>query len=282
MARGEYDQAIPVRRRDEVGRLAEAFNAMARAVGRSQLQMRALIANVSHDLKTPLTSILGFSQALRDRAVQGDAAVVETGGIIHEEAERVRALVDDLLYLSEIEAGGVPLQQEAVDLGALALRSARRFAPRFAANGITFTSLPAEGVIVRGDAAKLERVLDNLLDNTAKYTPAGGQVVVRVSGGNAAELAVFNSGVTIPAEELERIFDRFYRLDRTRSGAARGSGLGLAIARELAELHGGTLSAASDAEGTRFTLRLPLAPRERVHHPHPEGAAPAPAPPLPR
>jgi signal transduction histidine kinase len=135
MALGDYDQEIPVRRRDEVGRLAEAFNGMARAVGRGQAQMRALIANVSHDLKTPLTSVLGFSQALRDRTVTDPDAVAELAAIIHEEGERVQALVEDLLYLSEIEAGSVPLQQDAIDLDDLLARAARRFAARFAGAG---------------------------------------------------------------------------------------------------------------------------------------------------
>jgi signal transduction histidine kinase len=277
MARGQFDHDIPVRRDDEVGRLAKAFNLMAREVGRSHIQMRALIANVSHDLKTPLTSILGFSQALRDRDVEGADATAETGAIIHEEAERVQSLVDDLLFLSEIESGQVPLLQDPVDLSVLTARSVRRFAPRFEEKGIAVTVDAPDALTVRGDAAKLERILDNLLDNAAKYAPNGAAVTVRATGGDAVTVAVHNSGSHIPAEELPRIFERFYRRDRARSGAPRGSGLGLAIARELAELHGGTLTAASDAEGTTFRLRLPAA-RHELHFRRPErGAAASPA-----
>ncbi|MGH2584394.1 MAG: sensor histidine kinase, partial [Dehalococcoidia bacterium] len=262
MARGRYGQEIPVRRRDEVGRLARAFNVMAREVGRSHMQMRALIANVSHDLKTPLTSILGFSQAIHDRTVEGPEASAEAGGIIHQEAERVQSLVDDLLFLSEIEAGQVLLQQDALDLAVLTARAVRRFAPRFAERGITLTTEPAASVLVRGDAAKLERILDNLLDNALKYTPTGGEVSVRIDGGDHVTVTVFNSGSFIPREDLPGIFDRFHRLDRARSGPQRGSGLGLAIARELAELHDGTLEAASDQAGTTLRLRLPSAGTE--------------------
>src|SRR5215211_6556177 len=290
MARGRFDHDIPARRDDEVGRLANAFNVMAREVGRSHMQMRALIANVSHDLKTPLTSILGFSQALRDRDVEGADAVAETSGIIHEEAERVQSLVDDLLFLSEIESGQVPLLRDPVDVGVLIARSARRFAPRFEEKGISLTILPSPDlarpptpdsrlppVTVRGDAAKLERILDNLLDNAVKYTPEGGAVQVRATGGDEVAVAVHNSGSHIPPADLARIFDRFYRLDRARSGPQRGSGLGLAIARELAELHGGTLTATSGEEGTTFRLSLPVAePEPRVRRPQ-RGAATSPA-----
>jgi signal transduction histidine kinase len=265
MARGNYDQEIALRRNDEVGRLAAAFNGMARQVGRSHVQMRTLIANVSHDLKTPLTSILGFAQALRDGAVEGPEQTVETGAIIHEEAERVQALVDDLLYLSEIEARQVVLAHEPVDLGALAARSARRFEPSLQERGVTLTvGAPAatHRLVVNGDSAKLERVLDNLLDNACKYTPEGGRVEVRtadVSGAPpAVRLQVFNTGSFIPPEDLPRVFERFYRLDRTRARAG-GSGLGLAIAKELAELHGGSLTASSDASGVTFALTLPRA-----------------------
>jgi signal transduction histidine kinase len=281
MARGRYEQEIPVRRSAEVGRLARAFNLMAREVGRSHLQMRALFANVSHDLKTPLTSILGFSQALRDGTVEGADAVVETGAIIHEEAERVRALVEDLLFLSEIDAGETPLVSAPVDLSDLLLRCGRRFAARFAARGITFTVEPSVSIVVQGDAGKLERVLDNLLDNALKYTPAGGRVELRAAAGADAAVTLFNSGAAIPAAELDRIFDRFYRLDRARSGVARGSGLGLAIARELAELHGGTLAAGSGGGGVTLTLHLPLVAAQAETGPARTPDAGPGAPPLP-
>jgi signal transduction histidine kinase len=268
MARGNYDQAIPLRRTDEVGRLAAAFNGMARQVGRSHVQMRALIANVSHDLKTPLTSILGFSQALRDGDIDGPQAR-ETAGIIHEEAVRVRALVDDLLYLSEIDARQVVIAAAPLDVAVLVARAARRFELPLRERGIGLSAvLPAEGTLfVQADSAKLERVLDNLMDNARKYTPAGGTVEVRagLAGGAmpGVRLEVFNSGPRIPDEVLSRMFERFYRYDRTR-GRTGGSGLGLSIAKELVELHGGTLTATSSDTGMTLTVHLPrfIAPTE--------------------
>lgn len=262
MAQGNYDQAISLRRGDEIGRLASAFNQMARQVGRSHVQMRTLLANVTHDLKTPLTSILGFSQALRDGTVSSDDTA-ETAAIIHAEAERIQALVEDLLYLSEIDAGQVLLAREPVDLAALAGRCARRFEPGLRERGISLTfegvAAPAS-LVVEGDSARIERILDNLLDNTRKYTPTGGTVAVRLRAlpppGPAVRVEVHNSGSPIAAEELPRLFDRFYRVERAR-GRSGGSGLGLAIARELAELHGGTLSVSADPTGTTFALTLP-------------------------
>jgi signal transduction histidine kinase len=257
MARGEFEQDIPVRRRDEVGRLATAFNRMAREVGRGHQQMRSLIANVSHDLKTPLTSILGFSQALRDGDLGDETNARETAAIIHDEAERVRALVDDLLFLSEIEAGQIPVQRDRVDIAVLVARSARRFAHRFEAQGMAFTLDAPANAEALGDAGKIERILDNLLDNALKYTPPDGAVTLRVETGEQLSVTVSNTGSAIPADELPRLFDRFYRLDRARSGRTRGSGLGLSIARELAGLMGGSLDAESGDGRTAFRLLLP-------------------------
>lgn len=264
MARGDFEHDIPTGRSDEVGRLAQAFNRMAREVGRSQLQMRALVANVSHDLKTPLTSILGFSQALRDGAIDAPLAVAEASAIIHAEAERVQALVDDLLYLSELESGHLPVARDPVDLGVLTMRAARRFAPTFADRQMRLDLTADPGVVVWGDAAKLERILDNLLDNAAKYGASGGDVRVQVLGGERAQVRVFNSGSYISAADLPRVFDRFRRLDHARGDTTRGNGLGLAIARELVELHGGTLSVTSDGDGTTFIVTLPARAAEQA------------------
>ena len=277
MARGNYDQEIPLRRRDEVGRLAAAFNGMARQVGRSHIQMRSLIANVSHDLKTPLTSILGFSQALRDGDVEG-AQAADTAAIIHEEAVRVRALVDDLLYLSEIDARQLVLSRAPLDLGVLAARAVRRFEPSLREHGVSVTvDVASTNLVVEGDSAKLERILDNLLDNARKYTLSGGSVAVRVREAEGMPrsvlLSVFNSSARIPEDELPRLFERFYRLDRAR-GRTSGSGLGLAIARDLAELHGGTLTVTSNERGATFTLTLPALPPTFTIAPRPAAEPP--------
>lgn len=262
MARGNFDQEVALNRPDEIGRLAAAFNAMAREVGRSYLQTRALIANVSHDLKTPLTSILGFAQALKDGAAESPEQVVELGGIIHEEAGRILAIVEDLLYLSQIEAGEVVLQRVPVDVRELAQRSLRRMEPAARDRAVSVqVDVPAD-LWVLGDSGKLERILDNLLDNARKYAPSGGRIVLTAAGAglgpNQVSIRVFNSGSYIPPGEIERVFDRFYRSDPSRRTAEGGTGLGLAIVRDLVRLQHGSISVQSDrSTGTTFEVRLP-------------------------
>jgi signal transduction histidine kinase len=264
IARGNFDQEVPPARPDEIRRLALAFNSMAREVGRSQLQTRALIANVSHDLKTPLTSILGFAQALRDGEAVEVEEVQELSGIIHEEAERIFAIVEDLLYLSQLEAGEVVLHRGPVPLAEVVARCFRRIEPTLAAEEISSEiRVPAE-LSLFGDAGKIERILENLLDNARKYTPRGGRIVLSAGEDNAVAgqgtISVFNSGSYIGPADLERVFDRFYRTDRSRGSLTGGTGLGLAIVKDLVRLHRGRISATSVAgAGTTFTLSLPLA-----------------------
>jgi signal transduction histidine kinase len=258
MARGNYDVEVSVDRSDEVGRLAQSFTTMARRVGETHAQMRALVANVSHDLKTPLTSILGFAQALRDGRAEDDAEVRRMGAVVYEEAGRLRDRLNDLLYLSEIESGQAVLSREAVDLRRLIEPLVRRIEADAAERDVSLHVDISEGLTVSADGAKLERALENLLDNARKYTPAGGEVRVRAraeGGGYAIEVA--NTAPDLTPEELPRLFERFYRRDRARGRDATGSGLGLPIARELVELHGGTLDARIIDGELVLTVRLP-------------------------
>jgi signal transduction histidine kinase len=261
IAKGNFDHAVPLSGSDEIGRLGLAFNSMAREIGRSYLHSRALIANVSHDLKTPLTSILGFAQALHDGAATQPDEVRELSGIILEEAARIFAAVDDVLYLSQLEAGEVILQKVPIDCAELMARCLRRIEAAVAESGITLAAQIEPGLWVLGDAGKLERILDNLLDNARKYTPRGGHILLAAGREREyARVSTFNSGSYIPPEELERIFERFYRSDRSRGSANGGTGLGLAIVRDLVRLQSGTIRASSTRDhGTSFELHLPLA-----------------------
>jgi len=256
MAEGKFDVEVSVDRGDEVGRLARAFSLMARRVGEAHDQMRALVANVSHDLKTPLTSILGFSQALRDGGAADDAEVRRMGGVIHDEAARLSTRLNDLLLLSELESGEALLQREAIDLKKLVEAALRRIEPETAARNVQLTAELDGAVTVSADGAKLERALENLLDNARKYTPERGQVRARLYLENGqACIEVANAASDVSEEELPRLFERFYRRDRARAQGG-GSGLGLSIARELVELHGGTLDAALRDGQLVFTVRL--------------------------
>jgi signal transduction histidine kinase len=267
MARGRYDQSIPVRGRDEVGRLAVAFNGMAHQVSTSDRTMRDFLANVSHELKTPLTSIQGFSQAMLDGTVLGLDEHRRAAGIINDEANRMRGLVEELLTLSKIESGQIAMGEDPVDLDRLLREAARRAEWQAESIGVRVVVEARPGAYVRGDAHWLAQVFSNLLDNALRHTPPGGSIAVRALASaepSDVTVAVHNTGSYIPPEDLPRVFERFFQVDRSRAGRLSGSGLGLAIVREIVQAHGGSVGAASDpASGTTFTVRLPLhAPRE--------------------
>jgi two-component system sensor histidine kinase BaeS len=286
MAHGNFDPDLELpETNDEVGRLSKAFTLMAREVARSHRTMRDLLANVSHDLRTPLTSISGFAGALVDGTLSGVDGAREAGRIIGEEAERMRRLVEDLLYLSRIESGDVALQRDPVDLTELARAAQARFLFRAQESGITLEVRAPATVTVQGDSHRIGQVLDNLVENAFKYTPPTGTVTVSVTveGGGAARalaagrqlrstpiavLTVHNTGSYIPPEEADRVFERFYQIDKARAGN-RGSGLGLAIASEIVQAHGGRIDLQSTVQsGTTFRVRIPAL--------EPSAATPAP------
>jgi signal transduction histidine kinase len=260
MAQGNYDVHIPIKGEDEVGRLAEAFNQMATQVNTSQRTMKDLLANVSHELKTPLTSIQGFSQAMVDGVVSEPHDVKEYSRTIHEEANRMRVLVDDLLLLSQIDSGQVLMEHSHVELPALLERTIERFQWSIRDAGIEshvhIDRVPA----VHGDARRLEQVFSNLLQNAVRHTPRGGVITVsaRSLAGGHVSIGVHNTGSVIPQEDLPRVFERFFQVDRARARRGGSSGLGLSIVTEIVEAHGGTVRAvSSQTGGTEFIVILP-------------------------
>jgi signal transduction histidine kinase len=259
MAQGDFNQRIELDRDDEIGRLARSFTVMSQRVGDRDAQMRALLANVSHDLKTPMTSITGYAQSLVDGTAPADD-VPRIGAVIRDEAQHVNALLADLLYLGELDAGQIIARRETVPIADLASRCVRRIEPVTRAKQIDLRVDVAPGVALHDvDPEKLERALTNVLENAAKFTPAGGEIVVRGWRENGAAppevlFTVTNSGSSIAADDLPRVFDRFFRGDRTRRTAS-GSGLGLAITRELVELNRGRIDARNEPRGgVTFTM----------------------------
>lgn len=259
IARGDFDQRVDLDRDDEIGRLARSFTVMSQRVGERDTQMRALLANVSHDLKTPMTSITGYAQSL----VDGTAPAHETpriGAVIRDEAMHVNALLADLLYLGEIDAGQIITRRETVPLEELASRCLRRIEPVTRMKQIDLQVDVPENVELRDvDPEKLERAMTNVLENAAKFTPSGGEITVRGWSENGAApprvlFSVTNSGSSIAEDELPRVFDRFFRGDRSRR-TSTGSGLGLAITRELVELNHGRIDARNEPRGgVTFTM----------------------------
>ncbi len=260
MAQGNYDVHIPIKGEDEVGRLAEAFNQMATRVNTSQRMMKDLLANVSHELKTPLTSIQGFSQAMMDGVVHSPEDMKEYSRTIHDESNRMRALVDDLLLLSQIESGQVSMQHAHVDLRELLERTIERFQFAIRDAGIE-SRLRVEPIAdVHGDERRLEQVFSNLLQNAVRHTPRDGTITVsaRTLSGGHVSIGVHNTGSVIPKEDLPRVFERFFQVDRARARKGGSSGLGLSIVTEIVEAHGGTVRAvSSESGGTEFIVILP-------------------------
>lgn len=274
IARGRYDQHIPVRSRDEVGRLSEAFNHMARQVSSSHRTLRDFLANVSHELRTPLTSIQGFSQAMVDGTVRSPAEYGEASRIINDEADRMREMVEDLLLLSKIESGQMPMDRTTLDLRELLKACIRRAASQARQAGMELVLKAHESVEFAGDERRLEQLLRNLMENALRHTPRGGTITLRLLSEERAQsspgtsgrgsghrnarevrIVVHNTGSYIPEKDQERIFERFYQVDSSRAHNGDGSGLGLAIAREIAHAHGGLLAVESHPEsGTAFTL----------------------------
>jgi signal transduction histidine kinase len=277
MAHGNLDPHLTLpETTDEVGRMSKAFTIMAREVARSHRAMRDLLANVSHDLRTPLTSISGFAGALVDGTLSGPEGAREAGRVIGEEAERMRRLVEDLLYLGQIESGNVSLQRDPMDLAELARAAQARFQFRAQESGIKLEVDASQPATILGDPHRIGQVLDNLIENAIKHTPPTGFVHVTVhiqdskpgvngSTGTrpsrprrSAVLTVHNTGSFIAPEEAERVFERFYQMDKARAGSA-GSGLGLAIAREIVQAHRGHIDLRSTPHtGTSFIVRIPI------------------------
>jgi signal transduction histidine kinase len=259
MSRGELEQQVPVRSADELGMLTQAFNQMSADLTRSNALRRQMTADIAHDLRTPLTVITGYIEALRDGVLKPTADRFEA---MHAEAQQLKRLVDDLRTLSLADAGELPLARQAIAPRTLLERLAAAFNHRAEQGSITLAvaadaALPAVNV----DIERMVQVLENLVSNALRHTPAGGQIILSArTAAGATQLIVQDTGEGIPADVLPHIFDRFYRGDVSRSEQGSESGLGLAIAKSIVEAHGGTITAASTlGHGTTFTVTIPAA-----------------------
>jgi len=261
IAHGDYSRVAPESGPDEVAALGGSLNRMARQVQATQQGQREFLANVSHELKTPLTSIQGFAQAILDGTADSPAVTERSATIIYGEAERMRRLVEGLLDLARLEAGAPALRTGPVDLHANLAAALERFGPRAQTAGVGLVSaLPAALPALTGDGDRLAQVFNNLLDNAVQHTPAGGQVTLSaLAAGGEVRVTVADTGRGIPPGDLGRIFERFYQVDKSRARPG-GVGLGLAISREIVAAHGGRIEVQSTVgKGTSFTVRLPVA-----------------------
>jgi signal transduction histidine kinase len=263
LASGDFSARVPVEGSGEFRRFARSFNAMARALETTDRQRRELLADIAHELRTPLTIIQGNLEGLRDGVYE---ATPEQMGLVLEETQKLGRLVDDLRLLTLAEAGQLPLDLQVLEVPQLLTDVRDVFAGQADEAEIMLRVEVTDPVrSVLADPQRLGQVLGNLVANALRHTPAGGSVTLGAAGepaGEAVRLWVTDTGQGIAAEDLPRIFDRFWRGDRSRSHeSGASSGLGLAIAKSLVEAHGGRIWATSEVgEGTTVSCVLPLPP----------------------
>lgn len=257
-SRRDFSQRCPVTADDEFGALASTFNSLAESSERYERMRRSLVADVAHELRTPLSVLRGNLEMLQDGVSQPDP---ETISSLHDEVLRMTRLVTDLQELSLAEAGALTLRRENISLRSLLEKTLSGMTAAAAAGQVALKmQIPADLPPVFADPDRIAQVILNLTGNSLRHTPAGGRITVAAAADSScAAVSVRDTGSGISPENLPYIFDRFYRADKARTRAG-GAGLGLAIAKSLVEAHGGTIRAASTpGQGTTITFTLPLA-----------------------
>jgi signal transduction histidine kinase len=257
MAHGDYTRRVTATSRDEVGELARAFNSMAAELEQVDRVRRDLIANASHELRTPIGALQARLENLVDGVETADRRVLDD---LLGQVERLGDLVQQLLDLSKLESGAVPLDFSSVGALELLKRVAEEWRPHASERDVRLeVEVDWAQLVLRGDEERLRQVLGNLVANAIRHSPDGARVVLRAGKSDGqARMEVEDEGPGIPPADAERVFERFYRSDRARSADDGGSGLGLAIARWIVELHGGTISVdPATSRGCRIVVELP-------------------------
>ncbi|HEX8500031.1 MAG TPA: ATP-binding protein [Pyrinomonadaceae bacterium] len=225
---------------------------------RLELVRQEFLSNVSHELRTPLTAVITFADTLEDGALDDPETARGFLNVIRRNAERMRALIEDIMELSSIESGGARVEAREVELSTVVEETFAALAAKAEALGVALLNEVPADAFVRADPRRLEQLLTNLVDNAIKFNRRGGAVTVSHERTDRDRVSVSDSGEGIPSEHLSRIFERFYRVDRARSRALGGTGLGLAIVKHLARAHGGEVRVRSTpGKGSTFTIELP-------------------------
>ena len=259
-SKGQFDARVPLsdkqqRSAEETAELARNFNTMAASLESLEGERQATVAAIAHELRTPLAVLRGQLQAVHEGLIAMDPGRLE---MLLGQVDVLSRLVDDLRTLSLAEAGRLTLEYDRVDLGGLAQRVAEALEPRARSRQVRLHVTAPQPVMVTCDPARLHQVIANLVDNSIRHVGAGGNVWISVETvAREAVTTVRDDGPGIPEALLERVFERFYRVERSRSRDLGGSGLGLSIVKAITELHQGSVHAANAAPGAVFTVRLP-------------------------
>ncbi len=258
MELGDLSQRVAIRSQDEIGELAQAFNAMADGLSRLEQLQRNMVSDIAHELRTPLSNVRGYLEAIQDGLARAD---VETIDSLHEEVMLLNRLVDDLQELALAEAGKLQLQTIPISLREIVLKAQKALEPKVREKDIAIhLDIPDALPALEVDPERIGQVLRNLLANAVEYTPQGGEIrVVARAGQEGIEVKVCDSGIGIAEEHLSFLFERFYRVDGSRTRSTGGAGLGLAIVKQLVQAHGGKIEVDSIlGSGTTITFTLPM------------------------
>ena len=258
MQRGDMTARVNIQSKDEIGSLGNSFNAMAESINKQEQLRKNMVSDVAHELRTPLSNILGYLEAANDGKIATDQILVNN---LHEEAALINHLIDDLQELAQADAGHLRIEISAIHIDEIILSTYESFLPTCQKLGITLMHDIPDGIpTVKADAQRITQILGNLMNNALNYTPAGGTILLRAFvTGSFVQVEVVDTGTGIEAGHLSHIFDRFYRADPSRARSTGGSGLGLAIVKQLVEAQGGHAGVKSEpGKGSTFFFTVPV------------------------
>jgi signal transduction histidine kinase len=263
MSKGDLQQQVKIQSWDEIGELGNAFNTMSSELAKSNQMRKQMTADIAHDLRTPLTVLNGYLEAMQDGVLPANK---ERFAIMYSEVQQLSGLVEDLRTLSLADAGEISMTPQIVSPKGLLEQSFANFSYQAKQLKVKLTIIAAQNLPkVKVDPQRMEQVLDNLISNALRYVAKGGKINLSATiQGNKITLAVEDNGEGIAPEVLPHVFERFYRGDHSRNGSAGESGLGLAIAKSLVEAMGGSITAMSEGngKGSRFTINLPISEKQ--------------------
>ncbi|XQY91090.1 sensor histidine kinase [Metabacillus sp. HB246100] len=260
LAKGQFSKVIPVQSQDEIGKLAETFNYMSKALHETDIRKKEFLANVAHELRTPLSYVKGYSEVLQEGLYETEDEARKYLILIQQESERMKRLVNDLLDLAQLESTHYQLVKMPIVFSQLILDTLERFNYRIKEKELQITVSLDDEIIINGNEDRLQQIVYNLIENAIRYTNSQGKITLILrEEKEKIHFSIADNGIGMTKVDIEQIGQRFFRSDKARNRKEGGTGLGLAIVKQLVHLHGGTLEVESEVgEGTKFSLFFPL------------------------